>query len=1048
MKKYNYKAGIFILFILLSIKASSEELNIVNSEKIIKETVWNTKEYEKIDINNGIFKYAGNKNGLKTKELKMENNAAVDITLITNSEKNKYAFSIVGGNKEIGNKNSNIKIRSFSTGEIKEAYGSYHAGMDRAIEERNIGLKFGIGEYKLNGIYDIKATAIGIDSNNSPELIFGENTHFNIFGGAAGIYSGGNKLVFENGSSGVIKSGSNAILARPGGIANVIFKPNTKVTMYGNIGINAKKGDWVKFENEGQKIPEIKIYSNEAAINNANVDGKVKLHAIAHDIIHSGGSSGTLILVDGSVLEGNIAESKDTKIIMEKGSKIFADGDITANFQSSGDIYAGSRYDYEKIDGKAGASMVKNYKVIEAAIKLKKEKPEIAKKLFNKVIGNDGRSENEIGAKADNYSDAEVENIFKEAPYLSELDAIAGASYTLLNDKESKDEELKKYSLKKSKKAILAEIGLVLGRELNPKHSYHIEKVAQDGVYSILNLKDGKYKINDATIHLKAGEKRNIWNPEDPYNLFEDIKEAQNDKIVFETGQEINAKGTKVLIHPVGENNVRKGDVFDIIVEKKGLGKYGEEIKYSLFDENTNRSVFNIPAQEIGAYVFKEKITSKGDIKIHTDIKNDDEITKEYLNKFSKEYKEKYTPESITNEAAKEILAQNGLVVIDNSKEFYYTERGNFVNLDFNSEKDKEQFKGNAKNNEIRNRINRKVYPKWDEIEENFNKLSSGIPTEEVYVKGKIGEEIEKYNNDPEIKRKKQENEEAKGKSNELVISLVTDGELSYAAKENIRASVDFYKDGVSLISDFYNNLDNRLYSSKNKKSFWVDNSKRIIQRKNSKDIKKINNLSVGYNHSLLNDIDFGIILGKNNSKDNSINLAAYITKYNKNKKGLKLTGLMGYTNSKGAFNSKNQFIGLEASYLHNLKDRVYIQPSINTTIIHRDKFKEIGEKFNTKISGDTYLYSKANVKLIYDFDNISSYLEYGLGTTLFDNYHVIINDEVKVNKRANLSEQNIGFGFNWHITPNSAINLNIKRDISNKYKTNMNYGIGYQYIF
>lgn len=99
MKKCNYKAGIFALVVLLSIRASSEELNIVNSEKIIKETVGNTKEYEKIDINNGIFKYAGNKNGLKTKELKMMNNAAVDITLITNTEKNKYAFSIVGGGK-------------------------------------------------------------------------------------------------------------------------------------------------------------------------------------------------------------------------------------------------------------------------------------------------------------------------------------------------------------------------------------------------------------------------------------------------------------------------------------------------------------------------------------------------------------------------------------------------------------------------------------------------------------------------------------------------------------------------------------------------------------------------------------------------------------------------------------------------------------------------------------------------------------------------------------------------------------------------------------
>ena len=244
---------------------------------------------------------------------------------------------------------------------------------------RAIGINLGTS-LEVKGNLNVESTGTGIKNYKEPSdersLVFDKGSKTFIKAGLIGIDANTEKqrVIFKEGSYSQIIGGAYGLISK-----NATFEKGSKVKVMGKYGLGNFKYSGTGDKYTFQAGSEIEILANQAALYAINIkEGSTKLIAKARNVFMqvdtrvngNENNLATLTLEKGSILEGNIDKSWKAKILMEKGTKIFADDRIDTNLDLRGELFVGPREAYEnvksknykeeieKMDSVAGASVI------------------------------------------------------------------------------------------------------------------------------------------------------------------------------------------------------------------------------------------------------------------------------------------------------------------------------------------------------------------------------------------------------------------------------------------------------------------------------------------------------------------------------------------------------------------------------------------------------------------------------------------------------------------------------------------------------------------
>ena len=244
---------------------------------------------------------------------------------------------------------------------------------------RGIGINLGTS-LEVKGNLNVESTGTGIKNYKEPSdersLVFDKGSKTFIKAGLIGIDANTEKqrVIFKEGSYSQIIGGAYGLISK-----NATFEKGSKVKVMGKYGLGNFKYSGTGDKYTFQAGSEIEILANQAALYAINIkEGSTKLIAKARNVFMqvdtrvngNENNLATLTLEKGSILEGNIDKSWKAKILMEKGTKIFADDRIDTNLDLRGELFVGPREAYEnvksknykeeieKMDSVAGASVI------------------------------------------------------------------------------------------------------------------------------------------------------------------------------------------------------------------------------------------------------------------------------------------------------------------------------------------------------------------------------------------------------------------------------------------------------------------------------------------------------------------------------------------------------------------------------------------------------------------------------------------------------------------------------------------------------------------
>ena len=244
---------------------------------------------------------------------------------------------------------------------------------------RGVGINLGTS-LEVKGNLNVESTGTGIKYydrlNTNRELVFDKGSKTFIKAGLIGINANYEKqrVIFKEGSYSQIIGGAYGLISK-----NATFEKGSKVKAMGKYGLGNFKYSGTGDKYTFQAGSEIEILANQAALYAINIkEGSTKLIAKARNVFMqvdtrvngNENNLATLTLEKGSILEGNIDKSWKAKILMEKGTKIFADDRIDTNLDLRGELFVGPREAYEnvksknykeeieKMDSVAGASVI------------------------------------------------------------------------------------------------------------------------------------------------------------------------------------------------------------------------------------------------------------------------------------------------------------------------------------------------------------------------------------------------------------------------------------------------------------------------------------------------------------------------------------------------------------------------------------------------------------------------------------------------------------------------------------------------------------------
>lgn len=427
---------------------------------------------------------------------------------------------------------------------------------------RGAGINLGTS-LEVKGNLNIESTGIGIKyydkASSKRELVFDKGSKTFIKAGLFGIDANTEKesVIFKEGSYSQIIGGGYGLISK-----NATFEKGSKVKAMGKYGLGnfqyTGTGDKYTF----QAGSELEILANEAALYAINIkEGSTKLIAKARNVLMqvdtrvngNENNLATLTLEKGSILEGNIDKSWKAKILMDKGTKIFADDRIDTNLDLRGELFVGPREAYEniksknykeeieKLDSVAGASVIlmgklKNQSL--SSLNGKKPYENLPTDKYYTARFNDYTYNNKIKVNFDNskihlrIGGADKNGLTNDKVFFSRNTFISG---------KGAETELHPQNLSKIKRNMTFTLLEEDGKEVGDKKEYDLEKISLSLktielgplVYERKDKKiNGKYMVTlEDTGKLSQTAKNSLTNSRDRYKYNQEELKTISDKI-------------------------------------------------------------------------------------------------------------------------------------------------------------------------------------------------------------------------------------------------------------------------------------------------------------------------------------------------------------------------------------------------------------------------------------------------------------------------------------------------------------------------------------
>ena len=377
------------------VKAENNEKNpaVYAKDLILKENS-TLKVNGNIDnVNKAIVGIFVKRQGFKGGNLEIQKGAKLKVNVeVQNYTLGSKKIPLEGIRTNSSNKNNKLKIDEGATLTVKthsnkalipeENNNSHDEDENDLFHQmwyRGVGINLGTS-LEVKGNLNVESTGTGIKYydrlNTNRELVFDKGSKTFIKAGLIGINANNEKqrVIFKEGSYSQIIGGAYGLISK-----NATFEKGSKVKAMGKYGLGNFKYSGTGDKYTFQAGSEIEILANQAALYAINIkEGSTKLIAKARNVFMqvdtrvngNENNLATLTLEKGSILEGNIDKSWKAKILMEKGTKIFADDRIDTNLDLRGELFVGPREAYEnvksknykeeieKMDSVAGASVI------------------------------------------------------------------------------------------------------------------------------------------------------------------------------------------------------------------------------------------------------------------------------------------------------------------------------------------------------------------------------------------------------------------------------------------------------------------------------------------------------------------------------------------------------------------------------------------------------------------------------------------------------------------------------------------------------------------
>ena len=377
------------------VKAENNEKNpaVYAKDLILKENS-TLKVNGNIDnVNKAIVGIFVKRQGFKGGNLEIQKGAKLEVNVeVQNYTLGSKKIPLEGIRTNSSNKNNKLKIDEGATLTVKthsnkalipeENNNSHDEDENDLFHQmwyRGVGINLGTS-LEVKGNLNVESTGTGIKYydrlNTNRELVFDKGSKTFIKAGLIGINANNEKqrVIFKEGSYSQIIGGAYGLISK-----NATFEKGSKVKVMGKYGLGNFKYSGTGDKYTFQAGSEIEILANQAALYAINIkEGSTKLIAKARNVFMqvdtrvngNENNLATLTLEKGSILEGNIDKSWKAKILMEKGTKIFADDRIDTNLDLRGELFVGPREAYEnvksknykeeieKMDSVAGASVI------------------------------------------------------------------------------------------------------------------------------------------------------------------------------------------------------------------------------------------------------------------------------------------------------------------------------------------------------------------------------------------------------------------------------------------------------------------------------------------------------------------------------------------------------------------------------------------------------------------------------------------------------------------------------------------------------------------
>ena len=1026
------KKILLIFLLVLSAKGTTllaDDLNL--KDKKLSQEFTTGKNFEKIQVENSDLVIKGKDNGVVTNELKISGKSNVTVRYENKSENNRGLTLFLKKNDPtdqniIVGKGSTLNIESYAMKNLDSfkspfGYGDGFGWLEDKRLTRGLYIKSEYDNQNIGiaGTLNIKSTSFGLDTfygkNNKGiedhnvyrtnldkklNINFLPGSRINIVAGFTGIFLGtkNQEINFLKGSVSKIQAGDFGIHVSSreysfSGKPTLYFQNGSSIEVSANWAIKLRDG-FIKLDKDtdDKDAPRVKVFGKRVAFRDLNFrvkDGVEtdygKMYLQATGHDLFEKVSGNLELVEGSVIEGNISKSENFSLKLKKGTKFYADEVLElGKMELKGDLFVGSKASYNNMDGYAGAS--------------------------------------DMTARVSKLSDEDIKNIESNEALLSELDGVGGASYLMLNN------------IKKDRAELIKEIKYIhKGLKEGKIHVHNKDD------YNELQLKKGTFLFKDGTIHLRVGKEG---------TLAETNRKTNHDTLKFKnTINEFDLQGS-LKLHPVKEKEIRRNEKYEnILTFEKPIVAYvkvGTDLEKAR-KEISNR--FKIPETDIGAYVLEGKKDPLSNIVLlkytSKEKLNDKMIDRAYYDYLGKMFVER-----------SDLLKNAGLEYRELSPEeaeklpvrkLNEKVNGKYVNLKVKAGTD---LGGQTEDEYIESVVKRLDRSYREKSDLNYLYKENPNPKHADALKKK--EFKENYELDPQYAAEKLHNKKIdeqiknnKFKYNPYGISLYFTGRLSKAAKKELANSLNKHKASLYTVNTIADAIfENRNMEVLKSKNAWVIGNTKIFRNKETDTKVKETVTVAGYDVTNSQNQSFGFFVGKTsgdyeglnyglyfNQKYSSVFLARFHSKYKKSK-----------------YNELHA--GIVLGNVYPITDKVYFQPSLKNIVIHKGGNEYSTDKMDVKIVKDKSLYSEAAMKLGYKTDFVNSYIKYSVGKNFRNEYEVRFNDDLERKIRGEKLNQNIAIGTDFILGSSIRIQLQANKEISDKYKSNIGFKLGCQYIF